>query len=151
MYLRIGDAAAPAAPSELLAINAAFLLVLFAIIALMARVAFSNISILNMKGKETDIPSVGKPAMRAENVAVAVGPTMQVSGASRAYQITQSLEASQRREANGNSTDSTAQATNNASDSRYGYNNGYNGNGLGSSYRRTTTRVSRAAAHRDRT
>ncbi|WP_422345870.1 type IV secretion system protein [Parasphingorhabdus sp.] len=151
LYLRIGDAAAPAAPSELLAINAAFLLVLFAIIALMARVAFSNISILNIKGKETNIPSVAKPVTRAEKASAAAGPTKQVSGASRAYQITQSVEASQRREAIGNRTGSSAPATNTASASRYGSGNSYPGSGLGSNYRRTTTRVSRAAAQRDRT
>lgn len=150
LYLRIGNAAVPAAPSELLAINAAFVLILFAIIAVMGRVAFSNLMTISLRNKNGDTPSLLKPAPRAENVAVASGVAIQVSGASRAYQITQSVEASQRREAIDNRTSSSAQATNTASDSRHASNNSNSGNGLGGSYRRTTTRVSRAAALRDR-
>lgn len=151
LYLRIGDAAVPAAPSELLAINAAFFLVLFAIIAVMARVAFSNVMTINFKGKETNGPLSTKPTTRAENTVVVGGARKQVSGASRVYQITQSIEASQRREAGGNLANSSGPSMNIVSDNRYGSSIRHNGNGLGSSYRRTTTRVSRATAQRDRT
>lgn len=150
LYLRASNAAIPAAPSELLAINAAFFLVYFAIIAIMARVAFSNVLTLNLQGKKIDIPSPAKPVTRSENMVVG-GVTMQVSGASRAYQITQSVEASQRREVAENKTSISAQTVNSAGGGRYGSNNSHSSSGLGSSYRRTMTRASRAAAQRDRT
>ncbi len=151
LYLRIGDAAVPAAPSELLAINTAFVLILFAIIAVMGRVAFSNLMTISLRNKNGDTPSLLKPVPRAENVAVASGATIEVSGASRAYQITQSVEASQRREASGNlGSSGGTQALDTASSNRRGSGNQYESGGLGDSYKRTTSRVSRAAAQRDR-
>ncbi len=149
LNLRTSNAAVPAAPSELLAINAAFSLVYFAIIAIMARVAFSNV-LTSLKGKDTNIPSPAIPVTRSENMIVGGGMTMQASGTSRAYQITQSIEASQRRHVAENRTGTNVQAVNTASGSHYGANNSHGGGGLGGSYRRTTTRASRAAALRDR-
>lgn len=146
--LRIAGLVAPSAPTELLVITAAFSIVLFAMIAIMARLVFGQVatgfaSMVAQAKQRSQTPSPGVPAPGRS----------QTGSGSRSYRFVEAIETSAQRD-RGNLRSSDILRRISVSEKREPESarslSTANPRPLGSGFARTRRRKSRASINRDR-